>query len=221
MEKQSCLIPFAGFYETWHDAEFDDTLARMFDVEGTGATYADKLAARFFETIDWRAAQTDYAREYVSRFAAALGLKFCEFEEMTSPREYNFQTDRLFALFDRAELAALLNDGEIAARLVDVAADMFTSRSGFISNYSPDVSTWGELGQWDYNQTGALLRAAAGVRLGGHDGEFGQEQEFELMESPRCNGRIDEWMWSNTTDNARMGNRCDRVARWLAQRGAE
>lgn len=215
--KQSALIPFSGFYGTWHDDEFDNTLEMMFDPEGCGADYAAPLAARFWETIDWRAAQTAYAREYVEQFAHALGFKFCEFEEMVSPREYNFTTDRMFAKFDSAELAALFKDPEIRKETDKVAAEMFTSRSGFSSFYSPDVESWGDLEEWDYNQIGALLRAAANVRLA--DGEeFDQEKEFDLMENARCNGRIDEYMWENTIDNAVMGNRCDKVARYLAQR---
>lgn len=57
MQKQSALVPFSGFYDTWHDAEFDLTLERMFDIEGSGASYAQALAARFWDTIDWHKAQ--------------------------------------------------------------------------------------------------------------------------------------------------------------------
>lgn len=220
MQKQSAMVPFSGFYGTWHDAEFDDVLSRMFDIEGNGASYASALAARFWDTIDWQRAQCAYAIDYAAAFAHALGLKFHEFEEMKSPREYNFSTDRIFCLFDHAELCALLARADIAERLREVAADMFTSRSGFISFYSPDVDAWGDLADWDHNQTGALLRAAADVVIGGDDDTFNQSSEFDLMESARCNGAIDDYLWSNTTDGARMGNRCDRVARWLAQRGA-
>lgn len=216
--KLSALVPFAGFYETWHDAEFDDVLSRMFDIEGDGASYAAELASRFFDTIDWQAAQTEYAQEYCSRFAAALGMKVCEFEEMNSPREYNFTTDRLFCLFLESELQSLFNNDDVRAELDKVAADMFTSRSGFISFYSPDVTSWPEtLGEWDHNQRGALLKAAANIIIKGGE-EFGQSDEFDLMESPRCNGEIDNWIWGNTTDGAVMGNRCDKVARYLALR---
>lgn len=219
-DKLSCLIPFAGFYETWHDAEFDSCLEYMFDPEGCGADYAGPLAQRFFDTVDWRAAQTAYAKDYAKNFAAALGCKVCQFEEMVSPREYNFTTDRLFAKFDAVELRAMLGRADIRAELDTVAADMFTSRSGFMSHYSPTVGDWGDdLADWDHNQRGALLQAAANVLIS--DGEtFGQEQEFDLMESERCNGAIDDYMWNNTTDGAAMGNRCDKVARYLAAREA-
>lgn len=219
-DKLSCRIPFAGFYDTWHDAEFDNAFEYMFDIEGCGADYAGPLAQRFWDTIDWRAAQTAYAKAYAENFATALGCKVCEWEEMVSPREYNFTTDRLFAKFDAEELRALLARSDIRAELDIVAADMFTSRDGFISHYSPDVSDWGDdLADWDYNQRGALLQAAANVVIA--DGEeFDQEKEFDLMESERCNGAIDEWMWRNTTDGAVIGNRCDKVARYLAAREA-
>lgn len=218
-EKLSCRIPFSGFYNTWHDAEFDQTIEYMFDPERTGADYSGKLAMRFWETIDWRAAQTSYAKEYAQNFAAALGVS-CEWEEMVCPREYNFSTDRLFAKFDAEELASMFARADIRAGLDLVAADMFTSRIGFISHYSPDVDSWGaDVSEWDYNQRGALLRAAADVVIA--DGEkFDQWQEFELMEGARCNGRLDNWLWDNTTDYANMGNRCDKIARYLAAREA-
>lgn len=219
-DRLSCLIPFAGFYETWHDAEFDNYLEYMFDPEGCGADYAGPLAQRFFDTINWRAAQTAYAKDYAENFAAALGCKVCEWEEMVSPREYNFTTDRLFAKFDAVELRAMLTRADIRAELDTVAADIFTSRSGFISSYSPTVGDWGaDLEDWDHNQRGALLQAAANVIIA--DGEtFGQEQEFGLMSSECENGAIDDYMWSNTTDGAVMGNRCSKVARYLAAREA-
>ena len=219
-EKLSCLIPFSGFYESWHDAEFDNALEYMFDIEGNGADYAGPLTQRFFDTIDWRAAHTAYAKAYAENFAAALGCKVCEREEMISPREYNFSTDRLFAKFDASELRAMMARADIREELDAVAADMFTSRDGFMSSYSPDVASWGDdLAEWDYNQRGALLRAAANVIIA--DGEtFDQRAEFDLMEHDRCNGAIDDYMWNNTTDGAVMGNRCDKIARYLAAREA-
>lgn len=217
-EKLSCLIPFAGFYQTWHDGEFDNCLEYMFDPEGSGADFSGSLAQRFWDTINWCAAQTAYAKAYAGNFAAALGCKVCDWEEMVSPREYNFTTDRLFAKFDAVELRAMLARADIRAELDSVAADMFTSRSGFISNYSPAVGYWGDdLAEWDYNQRGALLQAAANIIIA--DGEtFDQEKEFDLMETDRCNGAIDGYLWGNTTDGAVMGNRCDKVARYLAAR---
>lgn len=218
MQKISCLIPFSGFYGTWHNAEFDNALEYMFDPETSGARYAADLAARFFDSVDWKAAQTDYAKSYAENFATALGCKVCEFEEMVSPREYNFSTDRIFAKFDATELCAMLANPEIRTELDSVAADMFTSRDGFISHYSADVSEWGnDVCEWDYNQRGALLQAAANVLI---NPEFGQEQEFELMDSDRCNGAVDGWIWGNTRDGAKMGNRCDKIARYLAARDA-
>ena len=219
-DKLSCLLPFAGFYNTWHGAEFDNVLEYMFDPEGSGDEFSGQLAQRFWDTIDWHAAQTAYSKAYAGNFAAALGCKVCDWEEMVSPREYNFTTDRLFARFDAVELRALLARADIRAELDIVAADMFTSRSGFMSHYSPTVGDWGDdLAEWDYNQRGALLQAAANIIIA--DGEtFDQEKELELMESERCNGGIDEYMWSNTTDGAVIGNRCDKVARYLAAREA-
>lgn len=213
----SANIPFAGFYSSWHDGQFDDALEMMFDIEGTGATYAGPLASHFSETINWRGAYADYAKAYAENFANALGLTVCEWEEMVSPREYNFTTDRLFAKFDLSELAALFARPDIRENLNIVAAEMFTSRDGFMSFYSPDVTTWQAFEEWDANQLGALLKAAANVIIA--DGaEFDMDQEFSLMADEFSNGAIYKWIWDNTTDGAVMGNRCDKIARYLAAR---
>lgn len=218
-EKLSCLVPFSGFYCTLHESEFDQALENMFDPEGSGASYSGKLAMRFSDTVDWRAAQTSYAKEYAQNFAAALSVS-CEWEEMVCPREYNFTTDRIFAKFNAEELRTMFARADIRAGLDLVAADMFTSRSGFISYYSPNVDSWGaDVSEWDYNQRGALLRAAANIIISDCE-NFGQEQEFDLMENARCNGCLDNWIWNTTTDGAKMGNRCDKVARYLAAREA-
>lgn len=216
---RSVVLPFAGFYETLHDSEYDCSLERMFDREGSSPEYASKLQARFFDTIDWHAAQIEYAKAYADNFKSAIGLTLCEFEEMNSPREYNFTTDRIFVKFALCELQALFARADIREELDSVSADMFTSRSGFMSYYSPDVESWGDLDEWDANHFGALVKAAANVIIA--DGrEFDQSQEFDLMESSVCNGEIEEWIWGNTTDNAVMGNRCDKIAEYLVKREA-
>jgi hypothetical protein len=54
--------------------------------------------------------------------------------------------------------------------LDQVAGERHTSRSGFISFYSPDWRTWGDVTNWDHNQ----LRNARG------------------------NGRLEDWIADNT-----------------------
>lgn len=196
MEKQmlSTLLPFSGFYYSWHDNAFDNEMEGEFGGHD-GKEWAGALQSRLFDCVDWHAAQTKYAKAYAEALARELHADGFEFEEMVSPREYNFGTDRIFGKFDAAFLQSLFDSKSIRDRLNTVAAEMFTSRSGFISFYSPDVSSWpAALPEWDANQRGALLQAACDVLL--NDGEnFSQEEEFAICEDFSGNGDIGNWIW--------------------------
>lgn len=83
-----------------------------------------------------------------------------EWDSMTSPKEYNFQTDRIFAQISESDARKLFNmvDKE---RLANVIKERFTSYDGFISFYSNDLNEWLEkpLTEWDCNELGTLLLA--------------------------------------------------------------
>jgi hypothetical protein len=98
-----------------------------------------------------------YAESYVEAISELTELDL-EFDGLSSPREYNFTTDRIFASISRKSLAEVIRAvrGE---RLKKMAKEMFTSRSGFISYYSPDVSEWGRVEDWDHNQILCALEA--------------------------------------------------------------
>lgn len=194
-------IPFSGFYESLHDSEMDDTLNRMFSDRASGCHSNDGLVNRAFEACDWQAVQVEYAQAYAENFAAQFGLKTLRFSELQSPREYNFTTDRIFCTIGRAELRRLRREVS-RDTLAQVAAEYFTSRSGFYSYYSPDVSTWGKVDKWDLNQCGALLTALA--RDKSSDGTFDHWAEHSLMESDRGNGCLDNMLDSNIKDIGRL-----------------
>lgn len=161
-------VPFQGFYHTWLDSELDSQLEQI--IEGyieNGETTLDKetLSDMIFNHVDWGCAQKYICEKYVEAFDARfladcsvnLGLKF---ESMTSPREYNFATDRAWAeitLEAATDLYECTGDDmlekEIKAR--------FTSCDGFISFYSNRLEDWRAkpLEEWDYNELGTLLYA--------------------------------------------------------------
>ncbi len=87
-----------------------------------------------------------------------------QWEEMTSPRQYNFETDRLFAKVDAVVLRELFRK----LMLVDnswafdrTVREMFTSYSGFCSFYDndPEVLKAKPLEDWDHNELTVLLIA--------------------------------------------------------------
>ncbi|MFM0341159.1 hypothetical protein [Paraburkholderia fungorum] len=79
---------------------------------------------------------------------------------MVSPREYNFETDRIFAYINRSSVRELYHrvDGAVLADMIRVR---HTSCSGFISFYPNDLDDWKAkpLKDWDHNELGTLLLA--------------------------------------------------------------
>lgn len=179
------IIPFSGFYETLHDAEIDSTLDRMLG-DDCGDPFPGLMSHAW--RGDFSHAHNAYARAYAVRFLSEFKIKG-EFESMQSPREYNFTTDRIFCEIPADEIARILKETP-RATLDACAAEWFTSRSGFISSYSPDVDDWGDVSSWDHNQCGCLIAAYVHHKRDGEQFEDGEQ--FDLMESWFCNGCCDD-----------------------------
>jgi len=181
---KTVVIPFSGFYGTCHEAAIDCAVEQMLS-DDSGTVY-EGLMNRTGD-VNYGPAFQCYAQAYAEAFLAQFELMGA-FEALESPREYNFTTDRIFCLVEEADLARMLDETP-PLTLQRHAAESFTSRSGFCSFYSPDTAEWGPLDEWDHNQLGCLLAAY----VEHYQGEpFGQETEFDLLESWRCNGGEDD-----------------------------
>jgi len=154
-EQFSAALPFSGFYGSRHSVAIDDAEQQMFSFDN-GEIHIS-LYEMFYDNMDYGDVYEAYAKEYVEQISHLTNIKFV-FEELVSPKEYNFTTDRIFVTIDRKSLAKIIRlvKGE---RLNNKAREMFTSRSGFISYYSNNVSDWGKIEEWDHNQIGCALEA--------------------------------------------------------------
>lgn len=91
--------------------------------------------------------------------ADSCGFKFTD---MTSPKFYNFETDRLFATCSAAFVKRLwkrskADDHKTLSRVI---RDRFTSYDGFRSHYANDLDSWPrDLSEWDHNELETLLLA--------------------------------------------------------------
>lgn len=214
MTKQTfiCAIPFSGFYESLHDRELDTTLERMFEVDGSGNEINQYLLNMARDCVDWREVHKAYASEYAENFAHEFDIPGMTFESLRCPREYNFETDRIYCEVPPMAIARIFAETR-RETLDSVAAEMFTSRSGFSSFYSPDVSNWGNLEQWDHNQYLALICAWV---LQKRDGEkFDQWAEHDLMGDSISDGALDSMLYSGDTEKL---NRLDKIAGYLRER---
>jgi hypothetical protein len=181
-------IPFSGFYETHHNAVFDDAIEHAFSELDT--TLASNLAGRVTDECNWTAVHHAYATEYAERFFQEfLDLKLVGGVELISPREYNFETDRIIvevSLSDMGELYELAMDRGLA----ELVHEELAPRSGFVPFHSQDIEDWGPVQEWEPAQAEMILKAMAGA-------DFDHSAEADLMESASGNGLIDNWLYTH------------------------
>lgn len=172
-------VPFSGFYNTIHDQECDHVLDSMFSDSATGCYPYESLRDKAFDLVDWRAVHYGYAKAYVEGFSQEFEVEL-DFKEVVSPKYYNFETDRLFAVISLQEVERLFRqtNQDIFKQTIK---DRFTSRSGFISYYPNDLSEWpSNLAEWDVNHVGTLLYAHVMQKTGK---EFGGYEQYELVDN--------------------------------------
>jgi hypothetical protein len=130
-------LPFAGFYESWHDDDITQAVESNFqDDEGEiTSEMSDKI---WSADIDWSAIRLEYCKAFVSNFADEFGLDL-QFAEMTSPREYNFTSDRLFVSIPKEQIDKIRAEVEQSDTWADYVKERYTSRDGFWSHYDSDI----------------------------------------------------------------------------------
>ena len=199
-------IPFSGFYCTLHESALDDAVEQMFSTDGCVVNHGLVDRAQF--ECEWRDVMKSYAKEYAEQFSREFDIPL-EFDSMESPKYYNFTTDRIFCRVP-LEVCIRLESELPDNALADQAREMFTSRDGFTSFYSPDVESWGDIAEWDHNQIGCLIEAYVLHQ----NPDFDQYAEAALMEDAQCNGEFWEWIDDSTPNMGRL----HKVFSYLEQR---
>ena len=158
-------IPFAGFYGSKYSGELDPVQERFveYEVEKNPGLNPDIPNEALWRCADYGKAFDHIARQYVTAFNDYLKQEYeldldLKFESMTSPREYNFQTDRIFCEISE-ENVRKLREAVSEPALRHAIKERFTSRSGFISSYPNRLEDWPPLEQGDHNELGTLLVA--------------------------------------------------------------
>ena len=168
---------FPGFYESELSDLVDRELEYMFDYEGDGFS---KMPEDFWKEVDYDTTFRNIAKIWLEGYQCWLKGEHeldtpLAWSTMTSPKEYNFTTDRIFAHVKLNDMAAAFR--KVGTKSVRLAAEeRFTSYDGFMSFYDSDIRTWGKLSTWDHNQLGTIFYAL------GNPGE--------LMYDANCNGGI-------------------------------
>ncbi len=195
-------IPFAGFYETCFselaEYELNDCLENSNNLT---KKEKEELCELVYDVQDFSSVRLDIAQEYAMAFnelfknetGFELGL---EFESMQSPREYNFETDRIFCFISPDKVKKLYQETDKKI-LNDIIKERFTSRSGFISNYENSLEEWIVKKTpkfWDHNQIETLIIAR--LKQAGNDDNRSFKDEslsyrlFERLNDERGNGKF-------------------------------
>jgi len=130
-------IPFSGFYESIHDSNIDRALEDGFNYNRETDEDQEVPEEVWEADIDRHAIRVEYCKSFV----AALGNEHdltLTFDEMTSPREYNFSTDKIYCLIPREEINKIRKEVEAHEDYPQLIKNRFTSRDGFMSFYSND-----------------------------------------------------------------------------------
>lgn len=150
MKKYEVLLNFfGGFYESIHGSVFDEEEKYIME------DYPKHNEEDFRFTCD----RIEYCKNYVSAISSKLGINF-KFMELTSPKEYNFTTDKLSVWMtskDLKKISSVLSSDT----LKNLIKRRFTSRDGFSSWYSNEIEEWKEnkITDWNCVELGTLLDA--------------------------------------------------------------
>jgi len=144
---ETFLPLFPGFYNTYLESD---------DAETSELDYInEQRAENGLEQIEWDKCEFDYD-EYRQRVSKAytnavehelksLGLvNNIEFQELISPKEYNFSTDSIDVEIDVNIENLQKYIAENKQKFIEYLKEKYTSCSGFISSYSTDFDVWSE-----------------------------------------------------------------------------
>lgn len=197
MQQLVQITNFPGFYESSLDAMIDREVESVFNCDDSGCE--SNIPDSFYYSMNWQPVREAMAREYADQYMQGLadesGIALVwEYESFTSPRFYNFETDRLWVHIASESVQAIY-DNTPAHLIAQVFRERFTSYDGFLSSYDntpPDKP----LADWDHNELSALLDAFAL-----HHGY--EPEAWELLERWNGNGGLSDAIWDAMPDEMR------------------
>lgn len=112
------------------------------------------------EEIEYHFDLGQFCKDYVDWLADSLNLKTLKFQEMTSPKYYNFETDKIWCIIDKSELWELYqkikNHPQGSVYIQAEIGEATTSRDGYWAFYMPEDCEWLKPDDFD-DSVGALL----------------------------------------------------------------
>ena len=169
MNKLESTIPFDGFYKSFISDDIDYQIGQQieWDVDTFNLdesereviedNYLDINRSYFYSQI-----AEDYTNFYIDELNERLEgftLK-AKFNLLISPREYNFETDRIFIEIEENHAIDFIKYiiKNYKKELEEKIKQRFTSRDGFISYYKNSLDLWiDDYSEWDCNMIGTCF----------------------------------------------------------------
>ena len=169
MNKLESTIPFDGFYESFISADIDHQIGQQ--IEWDSDIYdlnesEEEILYNNYLTVNTSYFYNSIAKDYTNFYIEILNRRLkgfelkAKFNLFTSPREYNFKTDRIFINIEKNHAIDFIKYiiKHYKKELEEKIKDRFTSRSGFISNYKNSLDLWiDDYSEWDCNMIGTCF----------------------------------------------------------------
>ena len=138
LNKIEIQLPFSGFYHSMHDMHIDNFIEYEMEYLESELNYTseqiDIINDRFY-TMDYAPIRKAMCEHYINAFNAVFYDEYnihldLEYSKLISPRFYNFETDKLYALIDESiynDVVKLVNSQDFKAML----KDRYSKRDGF------------------------------------------------------------------------------------------
>ncbi|NJN00049.1 MAG: hypothetical protein HC800_25520 [Phormidesmis sp. RL_2_1] len=189
------VVPFPGTYGSWFDL----------DEVTPDPDMSEKQIEAFWESFDFSAWINELAKEYTSLYSAELSdilqdrydtsgeyPDLLVFESVTSPRQYNFSTDTIYA-YIKPKFVELLYS--YATKNTDLLQHVITERltpyPGFSPSYSNRIEDWLDRNplEFDHNEIETLILVLLLDPNGGDLAEQTPQSDIEdtILEYIYCN----------------------------------
>ena len=175
MNKLESTIPFDGFYNSFISADIEHQIGQqiewdcdIYDLNVNEEkilwdSYLSVNRSYFYNQI-----AKDYTNFYIDDLNAKLNYAYpdhgftlnAKFSFLTSPREYNFETDRIFIDIEKDHAIDFIKYiiKHYKKELEEKIKQRFTSRSGYWSHYKNGLDLWTQdYSEWDHNQIGTCF----------------------------------------------------------------
>ena len=169
MNKLESTIPFDGFYESFISADIDHQIGQQIewdtDIYDLNEDEQQILEDNYLD-INRSSFYNEIAKHYTDLYIDALNERLegfrlnAKFKLLTSPREYNFETDRIFIDIEKDHAIDFIKYiiKNYKKELEEKIKQRFTSRDGFWSHYKNGLDLWTQdYSEWDCNMIGTCF----------------------------------------------------------------